>query len=96
MRLLRLIIITLIISQILTNGKTIPALAAGINAVSPVITNAWQKQTVIDKEVINKDMAAKVRLRMVAFVLPKIKRAVNIDKIVEDLARLKRKVQSNI
>ena len=80
----------------MTNGKTIPALAAGFNTVSPIITDAWQKQTVIDKDVINKDVVTKVRLRMVAFVLPKIKRAVNIDKIVEDLARLKSKVQSNI
>ncbi len=95
MRMLKLLIIIIIISQILTNGKAIPALAAGINAVSPVITNAWQKQTVIDKNIIQKGADA-VKARMVAFALPKIKRVVDIDKIAEDLHRLKRKVEKNI
>lgn len=95
MRLLKLIIIIVIISQILSNGKAVPALAAGFNVISPIITQAWQKQTVIDKDIIDKGIRP-ARQRMVAFVLPKIKRIVNIDKIVEDLARLRRKIQSNI
>ena len=96
MRLIKFIIIVIIISQILSNGKAMPALAAGFNAVTPVIAQAWQKQTVIDKDTINKSVIGPARVRMVAFGLPKIKRIVNIDKIVEDLHRLKMKVQSNI
>lgn len=95
MRLLKLIIIIVIISQILSNGKAVPALAAGFNVICPIITQAWQKQTVIDKDIIDKGIRP-ARQRMVAFVLPKIKRIVNIDKIVEDSARLRRKIQSNI
>jgi len=96
MRLIKFIIVIIILSQVLSNGKALPALAAGFSAVTPVITQAWQKQTVIDKDTINKSVIGPARVRMVAFGLPKIKRVVNIDKIVEDLHRLRNKVEMNI
>lgn len=95
MRLIRFIIIVIILSQVLSNGRALPALATGYNVVSPIVIQAWQKQTVIDKDIINDGVIGRVREGMVAFVLPKIKRAVNIEKITEDLHRLKRKVQGN-
>lgn len=102
MKLIKLIIIILIICQVFSHGKAMPALAAGFNAISPVITHTWQKQTLVNKDVVARLRAGQARFigqtktRMIASMLPKIKRAVNIDKIAEDLARLKKKVDSNV
>ena len=96
MRPIKFIVIIAILSQVLLNGKALPALAAGFNIVKPVIVQTWQKQTLVDKDVISKDVIGPAKVRMVAFGLPKIKRIVNIDKIIEDLHRLRKKVEKNI
>lgn len=92
---IRFILVIVVLSQILSNGKVLPALAEGFNVVKPVIMQAWQKQTVIDKDTIKESVIIPAKVKMVAFMLPKVERVVNIEKIVEDLHRLKRKVEIN-
>jgi len=96
MRLIKFVVVIIILSQILSNGKALPALAAGFNAVTPVVVQVWEKQAVMNKDIMDKEMAISIRARMVTFVLPKIKRVVNIEKIAEDLHRLKKRTDNNV
>jgi len=95
MRTLKFIVIVLIICQMLSGGRILPALAGSFIAMNPAITEAPQKQTVMDKEMINDRVIKAIRSRIAVFILPKVKKLINIDKIADDFYRLRKKTLSN-
>ena len=67
MRLIKLIIILLIISLVASRGKAIPMFTASFNAISPIISQGLQRQTLV-----------------------------NVDKITQDIAKLKERIRRNV
>jgi hypothetical protein len=90
MRTVKFIVILLILAQLISGGKVVPALAAGFIAAKPMVTDFWQKQTIISEERIDDIIAAAPSKSQVgAFILPKVKRLINIEKIADAIYRVR-------